>query len=181
MVNNPPATQGRPRFDPWVGKIPWRRKQLLTPVFLPGEFHGQRELAGYNSWGLQRVRHNWLTCTYPPFNQPKLVFSKDMMPPIKFGPNWQPEEKMGEQHCCFRSPNSGVIAGVQSLSHVRLFATPWTVACQSSLSITNSQSLPILMSIESVMPSNHLLLPSIFPSIRVFSNESALCIRWPKY
>ena len=66
--------------------------------------------------------------------------------------------------------------------------TPWTAACQTSLSITNSQSLPKLKSIESVMPSNHLilchpllLLPSMFPSIRVFSNESVLCIRWPKY
>ena len=73
-------------------------------------------------------------------------------------------------------------------SHVQLFATPWTAACQASLSITSSQSLPKLLSIESVMPSNHLilchhllLLPSIFPSIRVFSNESALHIRWPKY
>ena len=77
---------------------------------------------------------------------------------------------------------------VQLLSFVQLFATPWTAACQASLSITNSQSLPKLTSIESVMPSNHLilchpllLLPSIFPSIRVFSNESALHIRWPKY
>ena len=77
---------------------------------------------------------------------------------------------------------------VQSLSRVRLFATPWTAAHQTSLSITNSQSSPKPMSIELVMPSNHLtlwrpllLLPSIFPSIRVFSNESALCIRWPKY
>ena len=76
---------------------------------------------------------------------------------------------------------------VQSLSCVRLFATPWTAACQASLSITNSWSLLRLMSIESVMPSNHLifcrpllLLPSIFPSIRVFSNKSVLCIRWPK-
>ena len=75
----------------------------------------------------------------------------------------------------------------QSLSHVQLFATPWTAACQASLSFTNSQSLPKLMSIESVMPSNHLilcrpllLLPSIFPSIRVFSSESVLHIRWPK-
>ena len=78
-------------------------------------------------------------------------------------------------------------SSVQSLSRVRLFATPWTAARQASLSITNSRSSPKLMSIESVMPSNHLnschplLLPSIFPSIRVFSNESALCIRWPKY
>ena len=75
-----------------------------------------------------------------------------------------------------------------SLTHVRLFVTPWTAACQASLSITNSWSLLKLMSIELVMPSNHLifchpllLLPSIFPSIRVFSNESVLCIRWPKY
>ena len=79
-------------------------------------------------------------------------------------------------------------SSLQSLSHVWLFATPWIPACQASLSITNSWSLPKLMSIESVMPSNHLilcrpllLLPSIFPSIRVFSNESALRIRWPKY
>ena len=76
---------------------------------------------------------------------------------------------------------------VQSLSCVRLFVTPWTVARQASLSITNSRSPPKPMSIESVMPSNHLILchpllpPSIFPSIRVFSNESALRIRWPAY
>ena len=73
------------------------------------------------------------------------------------------------------------------LSRVRLFATPWIAAHQASLSITNSRRSPKLMSIESVMPSNHLilcrplLLPSIFPNIRVFSDESALCIRWPKY
>ena len=83
---------------------------------------------------------------------------------------------------------TGKIQSAQSLSHVQLFATPWTAAHQASLSITNSQSLLKLMSIESVMPSNHLilchpllLLPSIFPSIRIFSNESVLCIRWPKY
>ena len=77
---------------------------------------------------------------------------------------------------------------VQLLSHVRLFATPWTAAYQASLSITNSQSLLKLMSIETVMPSYHLILchpllhsPSVFPSVRVFSNESALRIRWPKY
>ena len=81
-----------------------------------------------------------------------------------------------------------VFSSVQLLSHVRLFATPWTAARQAFLSITNSQSLLKLMSIESVMPSNHLILcrplllpPSIFPSIRVFSNELVLCIRWPKY
>ena len=80
------------------------------------------------------------------------------------------------------------LSSVQSLSRVWLFATPWTAACQASLSINNSRSPPKPTSTESVMPSNHLilccpllLLPSIFPSIRVFSNESALCIRWPKY
>ena len=88
----------------------------------------------------------------------------------------------------------GVIFGLTfnsvqfSHSVVSISATPWTAACQASLSITNSRSLLKLMSIESVMPSNHLilyhplvLLPSIFPIIRVFSNESTLCIRWPKY
>ena len=77
---------------------------------------------------------------------------------------------------------------VQLLSHVWIFATPWTTALQASLSITNSRSLLKAMSIKAVMPSNHLflchpflLLPSIFPIIRIFSNESALCIRWPKY
>ena len=77
---------------------------------------------------------------------------------------------------------------VQSLCPVWLFVTPWIAACQASLSITNSQSLLKLTSIESVMPSNHLIFchplllpPSVFPSIRVFSNESVLHIRWPKY
>ena len=77
---------------------------------------------------------------------------------------------------------------VQLLSHVQFFVTPWTAAPQVALSFTNSQSLLTFMSVELVMPSNHfilccplLLLPSIFSSIRVFFNESALCIRWPKY
>ena len=81
-----------------------------------------------------------------------------------------------------------MFSSIQLLSHVWLFATPWTTAHQTSLSITNSQSLLKLMSIELVMLSNHLILchplllpPSIFPSIRVFSNKSVLCIRWPKY
>ena len=81
-----------------------------------------------------------------------------------------------------------MFSSVQSLSCVQLFATPWTAAYQASLSFNNSRSLLKLMSIESVMPSNHLilchpllLLPSIFPSIRVFSNESLLHIRWPEY
>ena len=87
-------------------------------------------------------------------------------------------------HCCYII----ISQSVQSLSHVWLFVTQWTVAHHASLSIANSQSLCKLVSIESAMPSNHLILchplllpPSIFPSIRVFSNESVLRIRWPKY
>ena len=83
---------------------------------------------------------------------------------------------------------SSCLSSVQSLSHVQLFAAPWTPAHQASLSITNSWSSLKLMSIESVMPLNHLilcrpllLLPSSFPSIRIFFKESVLCIRWPKY
>ena len=83
---------------------------------------------------------------------------------------------------------SFIKCSVRWLSHVWLFAIPWTAACQASLSITNSQSLLKLMSIELVMPSKHhilchplLLPPSIFPSIKIFSNESVLLIRWPKY
>ena len=86
-------------------------------------------------------------------------------------------------HICYT-----YVAVIQSLSRIRLFATPWTAARQASLSITNSQGLLKLMCIESVMPSNHLircrpllLPPSVFPSIRVFSHESALHIKWPKY
>ena len=97
----------------------------------------------------------------------------------------------GLLHCrwilyCVNHQRSPFNSSVQSLSCVQLFAAPWTAAHQASLSIINSQSLLKLMSIESVMPSNHLILchplllpPSIFPSIRVFSNESVLCIRWP--
>ena len=93
-------------------------------------------------------------------------------------------------HLCFLSlhPLRFQFSSVQSLSHVRLFATPWIAACQASLSITNSLSLLKLMYIELVVPSSHLtlchpllLLPSISPSIRVFSNKSVLCIRWPKF
>ena len=89
---------------------------------------------------------------------------------------------------CILMPLLLKFSSVQSLNHVRLFASPLTTTCQASLSITNSWSSPKSMSIESVMPSHHLilchpllLLPSIFPSIRVFSKESALHIRWPKY
>ena len=101
---------------------------------------------------------------------------------LSFTISWNLLKLMSIEHF---SPEFFVV-GVQSLSHVQLFVTPWTIACQASLSITNSRSLPKLMSVELVMPYNHLilcrpLLPSLFPSIRVFSNESTFRIRWPKY
>ena len=112
-------------------------------------------------------------------------------PPVSLwpqGPHLCDAEVPGVQsegHLPLPSPSH---LSVQSLSYVRLFATPWIAARQTSLSITNSRSPPKPKSIESVMPSNHLILshplllpPSIFPSIRVFSNEIILCIRWPKY
>ena len=101
-------------------------------------------------------------------------------------PSW--EADVGQASLWAKSMQTRQLGSVQSLSCVHFFVTRWTVAQQASLSITNSQSLLKLMSIESVMPSNQLifchpllLLPSIFPSIRVFSNESVLCISWPKY
>ena len=107
-----------------------------------------------------------------------------------FSPVHGPPEIQAQARNSVRCLDPGLhsLRSVQSLSHVQLIATPWTAACQASLSITNSQSLLKLMSIELVMPSNRvifchpvLLLPSVSPSIRVFSEESALCIRWPKY
>ena len=96
--------------------------------------------------------------------------------------------KCSLQHYLQKARQESTLSSVQSLSLVQLFATPWTTARQASPSITNSQSLLKLISIKTVMPSNNfilchpsLFLPSIFLSIRVFSNESALCIRWPKY
>ena len=95
---------------------------------------------------------------------------------------------ISSKNCLLKTKETIQFSSVQLLSRVQLFATPRTAACQNSLSITNSPSLLKLMSIESVMPSNHLilchpllLLPSIPPSIRVFSNESTLHVRWPKY
>ena len=136
----------------WVWSLgledPWRREWQPTPVFLPGEFHGQRSLVDYSPQG-----HKELNTTE------QLMLS------------------------LLRTSSVQFTSVAQSL-----FAMPWTAAGQISLSITNSQSSPKSMSIESVMPFNHLilchpllLLPSIFPSIRAFSNESALSIRWPQY
>ena len=100
----------------------------------------------------------------------------------------QPFWELSFSSCLVFSFHSDKPLVAQSLSRVQLFVTPWTAAHQASMSITNSRTLLKLTSIESTMPFNHLILcrpllfqPSIFPSIRVFSNESALCLRWPKY
>ena len=177
----------------------WRRKWQPTPVFLPGESHGQRGLVGYSLWGCKESdMTKQLTSKHTQGNQREMKFSlwrqhinnltilcwlvgrgdgADVGPRVQsFNyARWK----------CFGDWTHG---SVQSISHVRLFETPWTAAHQASLSITNSWSLLKLMFIESMMPSNHpilccplLLLASIFPSIRVFSNESALRITWPKY
>ena len=138
-------------------KIPWRRIWQPTAVFFLHKSSGQRSLEAIID-GL----------------------SKELETISQLNNNNNDKKN----HCIMWIATSSV----QSLSHVQRFVTPWTAAHQASLSITNIWSLPKLMSIESVMPSNHLILccplllpPSVFPSIRVFSNESALCIRWPKY
>ena len=116
----------------------------------------------------------WYNKTLERINKPSMVYSHWFGTCIVFYFDWNTESKIQ-------------FSSVQLLSHVWLFATAWTVACQAFLSITNSQSLLKLMSLESVMPSNHLILchllhpPLIFPSIRVFSKKSVLCIRWPNY
>ena len=168
--------------ETWVQSLgledPWRRKWQSTPVFLPGKAHGWRSLAGYSPWGRKESD-----------TTEQLTHTHDVS---QFSPSLTPDS-IG----CMSSFNDLLlfdvnlkisIGLVQSLSRVQLFATPRTAAYQVSLSITNSWSLLKLKSIELVMPSNHLILccplllpPSIFPSIRVFSNESVLCIRWPKY
>ena len=120
-------------------------------------------------------------CSSSPARTPKSQLAAEQ--PLA-GDCWIPPKKIPHVQEQRRSPNK---RSVQSLSLIQLFATSWTAACQTSLSITNSWSLLKLMSIELVMPSNHLilchrlLLPSIFPSIRVFPNESVFRIMWPKY
>ena len=137
------------------------------------------EAGRLQSMGSQRVRHNWATNTHTHYVS-------------QFSPSLTPDSigcMSSFNYLLLFDVNLKIsIGSVQSLSHVQLFATPRTAAYQVSLPITNSWSLLKLKSIELVMPSNHLILccplllpPSIFPSIRVFSNESVLCIRWPKY
>ena len=151
-------------FSLWVGKIPCSRKWKLIPVFLPRKFHGLWRIVGYSPWDwAESDTTEWLSTH---------IHSNQKQNDLRNIPQYL----------------EIVVAVVQSLVRVWLFVTPWTAACQASLSFTISQSLLKLMSIESVMPSNHpilcrplLLPPSVFPSIRGFSKESALHVRWPKY
>ena len=149
-----------------MGKIPWRRKWQPTPVFMPGESHEQRSLVCYSPWGhkesdtTERLHFHWLS-----------FFLKIITVSTS---GW------------FYSTTTVVVV-IKTVSRAWLFVIPWTTACQTPLFPTVSQSLLRFMSTESVMLSNHLilfhpllLLPSNLPSIRVFSRESALCIRWPK-
>ena len=153
------------------------------------------------SIGLQRVRHDWSNLASTHVSSPaKNIINLISVLTVWWCPCAEWSLILKEKVACYDTVCSGsgghvytcvadyVVTVVQSLSPVWLFATPRTAACQASLSITNPLNLLKLMSVESVMPSNHLvlcrpllLLPSIFPSIRIFTNESALHIRWPKY
>ena len=159
-------------WETWVRSLGWEDalcKGMATHSgILAGESHGWRSPAGCSAWGCKRVGHNRVTNTFSLLTTYlNLVSLLALM--------------------CSSFAQGSQFSLVQSLSRVQLFATPWTAAHQASLSISSSWSLLKLMSIELVMPSNHLILcrpllfpPSIFPSIRVFSNGSVLHIRWPK-
>ena len=163
----------------------WRRKWQPIPALLPGKSHGWRSLGGCSPWGHKEsdttewlhfhFHHIWIgrNC--------HICFSKAVAQ--VHSDNFHNCAKESEIFLCGRVQ----FGSVQSLSRVWLFMTPWIAARKASLSITNSRSLPKLMSIESVMPSSHiilchplLLLPPTPPSIRVFSNKSTLRMRWPK-
>ena len=167
-------------WETWVGKIPWRRAWRPTPVFLPGESPGTEEPGGLQFMGPKESdRTEQLSYTRPYIEQ---ITNRDLLYTTGNSTQYSVMTCMGKEFL-----NRWIYISVQLLSCVRLFETSRTAARQASLSIINSRSLLKLMTIVLVMPSNHvilchpLLLPSIFPSIRVFSNESVLHIRWPKY
>jgi len=161
---------------------------------LPGKSHGWRSLVGCSPWGRYELDtteqlhfHFSLSCTGEGNGNP--LQCSCLESPRDGGAWWLPSmesHRLGHDWSDLAAADSSSVHF--SCSVMSDSATPWTTSCQASLSITNSRSPPKPMSIVSVMPSNHLilchsplLLPSIFPSIRVFSNESAFCITWPKY
>ena len=148
---------------PGSGRFPGEGSSNPLQVFFPGESHGQRSLAGYSPWCRKELDRTEQLTTHAHISNAAGAIELIQL-------------------------NSFYFVVVQSLSHVCLFAIPWTVARQASLPFAITQSLPKLMSVESVRASNHLilcrpllLLPSVFASIRIFSSESVLRIRWPKY
>jgi len=159
-------------LQPWNQKTPAPWKKSYDPPSPAPE-------CWYEQWWCWAWCLGWKCTAMQPFTSAKTKGSFS-------GTSWASTEEVGLVR--LEVIPFKVISSVQSLSCVWLFATPGTTACQASLYITNSWSLLKLMSVELVMPPNHLILchslllpPSIFPSIRVFSNESALPIRWPKY
>ena len=177
-----------------------RRQWQPTPVLLPGKSHGRRSLAGCSPRGCEESDtteclhfHFSLSCIGEGNGNP---LQGSCLENPRDGRAWWAIYGVAQSRTRLKQLSSSSsmtsntehpsvqFSSVQSLSPARLFATPWTAACQASLSIINSRSLLKLMSIESVMPSNHLILchplllpPSIFPSFKYFSNESILCIR----
>ena len=167
-------------FDPWVGKIHWRKEQLPTPVFWPGEFHGvhgvtksQTQLSGFCFTSIHMF--NRVTVPYTETQHGKSTMCCTVLSCSVISDSLWP-------HGLYTSI---LKSSVQFLSHVQIFANSWTVARQAFLSIINFQSLPKLMPIELVMPSNHLvlwcpLLLLLYQHQGLFK-WSALRIRWPKY
>ena len=160
-------------------------------MFLPGESHGQRSLGGYSPWGCKDSDMTEATFSLISFRESSSYKVQVKPPARRILSSIVPVHISHLSICCSSQYKLLLshkivvprVSSVQLLSHVQLLVTSWTAACQASLSITNSQSIPKLMSIESVMPSSCLilchpliLLPSIFPSIRVFSNDSILHI-----
>ena len=173
-VKNLPAMR-----ETWVGNI---RERLATPVFWPAKFNRL-----YSPWGhkeLDTTQQLSLSLFSAPDSS--TLSNKGERGCLHWNKQHPYKRQSASQQCWIISPK--LLSSVQSLSCAQIFAIPRTAAHQASLSITNSWSLLKLMSIESMMPSNHLglchpllLPPSVFPSIRVFSDESVLLMRWPKY
>ena len=171
---------------------------MWQPLCAGGQWapRGQRRCllkSGYQRiWAIASISAVWMQITQRTLRTEKAAQRTEHKPSPSMEMNCSEARKLrtsfGVNHTGVLDHMATKFSSVQSLGHVWHFVTPWTTAHQASLSITYSQSVLKLMSIKSVMPSNHLILcrpllflPSIFPSIRVFSNESVLCIRWPKY
>ena len=174
-------------WEAWVWSLGWEdplEKEMAShSSILAWRIPWTEEPGGLQSTGLQRVRHDWATslqvCHGFPYKEQASNLTTAVTIHSYFG---------AQENKIYRWFHFFPFSSVQLLSRVRLFATSCITARQASLSITNSWSSPKLMCIESVMPSSHLilccpllLLPPIPPSIRVFSNESTRCMRWPKY